>query len=137
MPASVHTGRQAPFEVTSSFTQGANGSEALTVFLIAPPDRTCPADAVAPAGADSVLSGEAADQVLIVNALSGVLDVPGAWTACAYLTAGGSVTASASQPLTVTGHVVPRVHSLAKQKTTKKKTTKHHKKATTKLHHKP
>lgn len=132
VPSGATTGTPLSIGVASSYDDGANGSELLTVFLVPPTGGPCPARAVAPAGAKVVLAREPADQVLIVNALSGALAVPGTWTACAYLTLGGVVTAAASQPLAVSGPAIanagaaPSGHQKAKHHKAKHHKAKHH-----------
>jgi hypothetical protein len=125
IPAGARTGTPFAVEVASSFSDAANGAEQLTAFLLPPTAGACPTRAVAPTGADVLLAGEAADQVLIVNALAGRLAVPGSWTACAYLVRGGVVTASASQRFSVSGaalHAAAASHPKAKHHK-----VKHHK----------
>lgn len=123
--SSSTTGASIPIGVNASFTGGDNGSQALTLFLLPPGAGACPADGVAPSGAQVLLSHEAADQVLIVNALSNQFTMPGAWKVCAYMATPSSVTASASQAVAVTGKrlVQATAHKTSKAK---HKTKQHH-----------
>ena len=93
-PGKGHQGARISFRVVSVFTVAGNGAEHLTVF-IAPPSASCPKTVRLPHGADSLLSGEPADRVLIANVLSDPLSKAGTWTVCGYLTAKSKITASA------------------------------------------
>jgi hypothetical protein len=106
-PTTASTGTELPIGVNAAFADGANGSQALTLFLLRPGAGGCPAGGVAPAGADVLLSREPADQVLIVGAISDELTVPGSWTVCAYMTdSPTSITALASQVVAVSGRSI-------------------------------
>jgi hypothetical protein len=106
LPSSASTGTTVPFEVDSSYSNGPNGSQLMTVFFQPPADGACPATATPPSNANVLLTEEPADQVLVVDGVSAPLDLPGLWTLCAYLTSSGSVSASASQPVTLTGAAI-------------------------------
>jgi hypothetical protein len=93
-PSQAGRAARISIRVTSVFSVVANGAERLTVF-VAPPGVACPKTAKPPRGADSLISGEAVDRVLIANALSDRLARSGTWTVCGYLTYGGRVTAHA------------------------------------------
>jgi hypothetical protein len=130
-PATASTGSELPVGVNASFTDGANGSQALTLFLIRPGAGGCPASGVAPSGAEVLLSREPADQVLIVSEITSKLSVPGSWTVCAYLGASGAVTASASQAVAVSGAPMAQaVVSKVKKHHKHHAKTKHSKKTT-------
>jgi hypothetical protein len=93
-PRTAAAGARISFKVVSTYAVLSNGAEALTVF-IAPPRTSCPKAVRPPHGADTLLSREPADRVLIANVISDPLGRAGTWTVCAYLTHGRTTTAHA------------------------------------------
>ena len=83
-----------------------SGTRYLTIFLVPPQVGNCPADPVAPAGADLLLASEAVDDQTPVSDMSDPLDRSGEWQLCGYLSTsasqpGAQVTARSHQPVMV------------------------------------
>jgi hypothetical protein len=102
-PLTALRGSPISLQVNSAFSNGANGSRDLSLWLQPPSDGACPSGVRAPHNADILLTREPADQVLQVDAQSSPLNKSGSWNVCGYLTHSGSISARAHHRVTVTG----------------------------------
>lgn len=107
-PATASTGSDLPINLVGAFAQTGSDSQTVSLFVVPPAAGTCPAGEAPPATADVVVVDLPVDPVVVLNASSDALYVPGTWTVCAYLGDQGTVVAAASQAVAVSGPPTPK-----------------------------